>query len=374
MNKKIKALILVLVLVVAISLAVVFGLILTKSKKDNSGTGEKLAIVPTMQDEISSDSAWCGAFQLIWNDLKNEIAGKDIDFGEKNQMLDNLNQESYTSDMISDEYYYKKYGKKSIELKEEIEKAIHEKFGQGSDILNNIDWNQNPNYDDEYFLYVMLYRKFEFRHAFEKLDNGKFGKYKDVEYFGIKGNEETLGNQINVLYYKSKNDFAIEIETKSNDVVMLCKNPQGDNFQTIYNNMINEATKYRGDRSFNEDYDKFKAPYINIDEIKEYKELENKEFGTSETGLAQGKTGTITNAIQTIKFKMDENGGEVKSEAGILSGITGSALGTFREPEPRIFYVDDTFALFLREEDNENPYFALKIEDITKFQESKEIT
>ena len=34
----------------------------------------------------------------------------------------------------------------------------------------------------------------------------------------------------------------------------------------------------------------------------------------------------------------------------------------------REFAIDNTFAIFLKEEGKDNPYFAAKIEDITKFQ------
>ena len=36
--------------------------------------------------------------------------------------------------------------------------------------------------------------------------------------------------------------------------------------------------------------------------------------------------------------------------------------------EIREFAIDDTFAIFLKEESKDNPYFAGKISDITKFQ------
>ena len=36
--------------------------------------------------------------------------------------------------------------------------------------------------------------------------------------------------------------------------------------------------------------------------------------------------------------------------------------------EVREFAIDDTFAIFLKEKGKENPYFAGKISDITKFQ------
>ena len=39
-----------------------------------------------------------------------------------------------------------------------------------------------------------------------------------------------------------------------------------------------------------------------------------------------------------------------------------------KKQEPRYFYVDDTFTIFLREKGKSKPYFAGRVEDITKFQ------
>ena len=74
----------------------------------------------------------------------------------------------------------------------------------------------------------------------------------------------------------------------------------------------------------------------------------------------------IQKAIQTIKFSLDEKGGEIKSEAAIDIPI---GIGSKpKKDEPRYFYVDDTFAIFLREKGKSKPYFAGRIDDITKFQ------
>ena len=35
----------------------------------------------------------------------------------------------------------------------------------------------------------------------------------------------------------------------------------------------------------------------------------------------------------------------------------------------RYFNVDNTFALFIKEENKDVPYFALKVDDITKYQQ-----
>ena len=57
-----------------------------------------------MYDEISNDVAWSPTFELIWNDLKNEIVKQDIVFEEKNKIVDNPNKEYFQENMINSNY------------------------------------------------------------------------------------------------------------------------------------------------------------------------------------------------------------------------------------------------------------------------------
>lgn len=327
---------------------------------------EGVSVVPTMQDKISADSSWCCTFQLVWNDMKNEIVGQDVVFTPQEEMAENLNKEEFTEDMISDEYYYKKYGIMTLSLKEEIENAIKEKFNQESDILDDLNWNEAETENEtssitNYLFYTMLYRKFEFLYKFDKLENEDFGEYKNVEYFGINSSTDNeVGDQIDVLYYNSQDDFAVVLNTKTDDEVIFCKNPDGETFKQIYDNMNQKASNYIGDTNFN-DMDEFKAPRLDFDIKREYTELEGKLFKTID-GEAQ-----IGKALQTIKLSLDENGGEIKSEAAIVLKESLAAEPAAEE-EPRYFYVDDTFVIFLKEKGKDAPYFAARVDDITKFQ------
>ena len=328
-----------------------------------------LTVVPTMLDKITADSSWCGSFQLVWNDMKNEVVKQDIVFDPQEEMAANLNMEQFTDKMISKEYYYKKYGLKTLELKDEIERGIKSKFNHTSNIMGNFDWSDkglnDPNdpFLDRYFFYAMLYRKFEYLTEFDKLDKGKFGsKHDGIEYFGIDRNTSRLAkNQITVLYYNSKDDFAIEIHTKSNDVVIFCKNPQGGNFKEIYDNMNRKSKEYTGDKYF-KNIDEFKAPNLAFNVIREYTELQGKRFKTAYKEDEDWE-GEITQAIQTIKFSLNEIGGEIISEVAINIMVAQAAI-----VKPRFFHVDDTFAIFLKENGQPLPYFAGKITDISKFQ------
>ncbi len=312
----------------------------------------------TLEDEIENDTIWCGTFQLIWNDLKNNLAKQDIVFKPQLKVVENLNKETFTTDDLSEEYFYKKVGTPSIELKEEIEKAIKEKFNETSDILDDFEWEKrNPK---DYFLYAMLKKEFQFEKAFEKLENGKFGNNENVKYFGIKKSSESdeLRKQVDVLFYNSKDDFAIKLKTKQEDEVILYKNPKGNTFNEIYKNIEKQKSQYKGQTNLQEG-ELLKVPNIKLKEKTEFTEIENKSFYFS-----NGDSYRIEKALQTIEFELDRTGGKIKSEAGMMvQNASVIMIDKIRE-----FSVDDTFAIFLKEEGKDTPYFAGLISDITKFQ------
>lgn len=321
------------------------------------GTGN-LATALTLEDEIENDTIWCGTFGLIWNDLKNDLAKQDIVFTPQLEVIDNLNKETFTVNDLSEKYYYKKVGTPSLQLKEEIEKTIKEKFNETSDILDDFEWeNRDPK---DYFLYAMLKKNFEFEKAFEEFENGKFGNYENVKYFGIKENSESdeLRKQVEVLYYNSKDDFAIKLKTKQEDEVVLCKNPKGNTFNEIYQNIEGQKNIYKGNKNLQEG-ELLKVPNIKLKEKTEFTEIQNKSFYFS-----NGDEYKIEKALQTIEFELDKTGGKIKSEAGMMVKNTSEIM----LDEIREFTIDDTFAIFLVEQGKEKPYFAGKISDISKVQ------
>ena len=314
-------------------------------------------VVPTLSDKIGNDTSWCPTFQIIWNDFKNEIVGEDIKFDQQLDILDNLNKGEFTTNDISDGYYYKVYGRKNLELKNKIESAIKEKFNQESDILDKFDWSPDKldsgkDIIDRYFLYSMLYREFKFNKKFDTFNN-KFKDKENIKYFGIVRDNDIIRDQIKVYYYNDDEDFAIKLLTKNSDEIIIIKNPKGNTFDEIYKNILNKkVTNFRSN-------DNFMMPVIDFNVLREYSELENKEI------ITFYGTYTIDKAIQSIKFSLDEKGGKVKSEAGMDVKFETAVS----EDNSRNFYVNDTFALFLKESNKDKPYFALRVDDISKFQQ-----
>lgn len=367
MKKKI--LIIIVILLVLILGIFVYSRIQTSNKTTNPSkkggsislsSTEGIATALTLEDEITSDTIWCGTFQLIWNDLKNDLAKQDIVFYDYPdlQIVKNLNKETFKTTDIDEKYYYKKVGTPSIALKEEIEKAIKDKFNEKSDILDDFEWEDREPKD--YFLYAMLKKEFKFKKEFEELENGKFGNFSNVKYFGINKNSESaeLRNQVQVLFYNSKDDFAIKLKTKQEDEVILYKNPKEKSFNEIYKNIKTSESNYKGNKNI-EEGELLKIPNIKLKEKTEFKEIENKSFTFS-----NGDPYKIEKALQTIEFELDKTGGKIKSEAGMMANYESAMM----VDEIREFAIDDTFAIFLKEEGKENPYFAGVISDITKFQ------
>lgn len=325
------------------------------NKKDKTSNNTDINVALTMDDKIENNTVWCGTFQLIWNDLKNDFAKQDIEFTPQLEVVKNLNKGQFNTSKISDNSYYKAQGIPTEKLKAEIEKGIKDKFNETSDILDGFDFDGNP---DKYLLYAMLKKEFKFNKQFEELENGQFGAYENVKYFGTKeNNSEELREQIQVLYYKSRDEFAVKLLTKQNDEIIIAKGIDKDTFNETYKEIQDKQNSYDGEKEFLKT-DTLKIPNIDFKTEKEFKELENKPFKISD-----GNSYIIEKAIQTIQFELDKTGGKIKSEAGM--GIAKTAL--IRE-EPRDFSVDNTFTIFLKENDKDMPYFAAKIENINQFQ------
>lgn len=352
----------ILAIILVLTIAGIFIKYSNLYDRKDTVNNENINVVTSLEDKIGDNTVWCGTFNLIWNDLKNDIAKQDIKFASNSVTVDNLNKGTFTTNALSESSYYKTYGTPTLELKAEIEKAIKEKFNETSDILDSFRWEGHT--EEDYFLYSMLKKDFEYEKEFEKLENGTFGKYTNVKFFGINGRTKNeVREQVAVLYYNSEDDFAFKIDTKGNDEIIVTVRNKEDNFLDMYNSIIKEHEKYEGGNNFRNN-DTLKMPYISFDLKEEITEVENKPFY-----LSNGKEYIIEKALQTIQFDLDEKGGRIKSEAGMMVNKATS----IRPQEPRRLNVDQPFTIFLIEEGKSLPYFAAKITDISSVQGGVEV-
>ena len=332
----------------------------------------KAHIVSSLLDKINADTMWCWTFQIVWNEMLDHIE-TDVVFDPQLQEVENLNKRIFTKEELSEDSYYVKSALMTKQLKSEIKKWLKDKFDEKSDIIDQLNWNSVPETEEgyiwkdtkTYLFYTMLKKVFKFAKAFDKLDPEPFDdKYENIKYFWIKGSSSSsLYSQVDVLYYNSEDDFAVSLETNEWENVILSRWTNKDSFMNTYNAIIEKTKSYKWKRNFWK-YDYLKVPNLSLNELRTYEEFTDKPFYA-----ANGDECKITEALQTIKFDLDEKGWKIKSEAAIVMYESNSIADiSFEKPDYRYFYFNRPFMIFLQESNKELPYFAAQISDITLFQ------
>lgn len=282
------------------------------------------------------------------------MPNKTVEFEDGNSMLvDELNKKTFTKDMLSKDDYYIKVGQTSPKLKEEIKNELTQKFNiNTSNVLDEIDFENDTNAIMGYTVYSMLMKNFEFLVPFDKLGGLRFNDSEGyVEYFGINNaSDESLNQNVEVLFYNNQNDFAVKMKTKENEELILYMNDTYTSFNDMYNEIEEKSEKYLGDKTFNQS-DELKVPYINVDTIINYDELCGKIIKDTDQMY-------ISNAIQNVKFILNEKGGNLVSEAAVVSEYNSLAENA------RFFNFTKPFVLFMKEENKSKPYFSLKVDNV----------
>lgn len=314
-------------------------------------------VQPTMATRTSAqDRVWVGAFQLVWNDFMDKIVHNYVRFreGTPTSVIE-LNKQDFTVEDISESSYYKYAGKVKKNTKKQISRALRRKLKESSDMLDKLDLTAR---NDMFIIYAMLKKDFEFVKSFDKLGRSAFGNGVMAEYFGI-GPESNniLGQGVEVLFYNDPSDYAVKLATCGEDEIYLYKNSSNKQFNYIYIDMLKKQKMFKGNTYFKK-VDELKVPNISFFEEKTFDELINRRI--------MGTNLVINQAMESIKFDMNNKGVKLKSEAGLTAEVT--SLLPPEELVPRLFYFDNTFVIFIKEKNKNKPYFALRVNDITKFQ------
>lgn len=235
------------------------------------------------------------------------------------------------------------------ELKEKIQKEVYEKFKiDNTQTLEKMNFNLTPGYT----IYTMLVKNFHFMHPFEQLQSEAFKQSEQkVKYFGISKNSDVEAREnVEILFYHSKEEFAIQLNTVENEEIILYKTKENKTFPEYQKRIEEETKKYEGKRKMQKE-EELKIPYMNVDTAVNYEELCGKEIKRKEGGY-------IVVALQTVKFSLDETGGGVISE-GVIQEVRKSE--DINQAEERQFDFNDNFILFLKEKDKQKPYLAFKV-------------
>ncbi len=198
----------------------------------------------------------------------------------------------------------------------------------------------------------MLKKEFNYLEKFSELQDDVFGNSEEkVKYFGIDATtSKDASKNVEVLFYNSNENFAIKLNTKENEEIILYKTTGiNKSFEENYKEVQDFENKYSGERILQK-VDILKIPYINVDDVINYDELCGR--------VIKGTNTYISQALQTVKFNLNNIGGNVKSES-VISGTYGSTQENGRE-----FILNSDFILYLKEQSKDKPYFALRVNNI----------
>lgn len=331
-----------------ISLALLFGIV---TGFMNAANAETIEVLPTMQTQSTAPNRiWVGTFQVVWNEAIDNVVHKPIKFADYDSIIaKQLNKKEFKKTNISENAYYTKTGIVSPDLKSEIEKGIKAKFNETSDILDSFDFSYQP---DKIFIYAMLKKDFKFLEAFDKLSDGVFGKnFTPVAYFGInEDSKHKLSKNVNVLFYNSREDFAVKLFTKGKDEVILYRTNEDTTFDKYFENVNKKAKRYEGNKKFEKD-DKLTVPDIKLYQETSFKDVEGHQI--------KGTNFKIDKTIETVDFRMNNEGVKLKSEAAIMMKCMSLPIERGRN-----FMFTDNFVLFLIEKGQKTPYYAMRVNDV----------
>lgn len=308
-------------------------------------------VTPHLEEPIdgTKNVLWCATFQLAWNELC-DLAGGDIHMADEPPMVAALNKRAATEADLDPNSFVAMAGIVGEGILERIREALAERFhGTAEPQLVPAEGSLPP---DWWVAYAYLLKHLPFESAFTRFDRPLRFAGKSVAQFGILGyspgeaDKEAMARQVDVLSYASEDDFVIELKTRSTeDRLILAKvTPAATLAETV------EAVRGRiqgAAASKIEQSDILAIPVFDFSVLREYSELYRRGIVAKDPRVH----GTdIWLALQRIRFRLDETGAVLESEALLLGAAAES---------PRFLIFNKPFLVLLERRGASGPYFAL---------------
>ena len=318
MNNVAKVLLVILCTTLLLSGIVYAGVLIYKNLNKN----HNVTFNPTYQstlDEHTVNNLWIGTLDLAWKDLEEKVGGR-IELEENIDIANELNNSSFSKEMLDENDY-------TINVTRTVTNGY------------NIETKLNKNLN---FLYSFDNFNNDYNYTFGKDGNDY------IKYFGINNaSKEELNQNVEVLFYNGNNDFAVLLNTKEGDEIILYRTDENKSFNEYYEDIKNKKDNYNGSTTFEEN-DELLVPYVNVNGTVAYNELVDKIIRNT-NGMY------ISNVIQDVNFNLNESGCNMQSHATMTTEYL--SVGS------RYFWFRDTFIIFMKEGNSNMPYFALKVDN-----------
>lgn len=318
---------------------------------------QRTVIVPTLDTPMpdGKNVIWCASFQLAWNKLKNDVIKEPVQLDENQEVATRLNNAAVSETDLPDGASYSAAGFDSDGIADKIRRDMERQFPGTPVTLPE----QSPRGVTAYG-YLRTNVKFT-RPFFEHEKGFHFSDKGHIGGFGRSQEHESgrreLDEQVDVLYIKYEGR-AYDTPVKA-CAVDLCKNsepnqivaarlPRGVSLAdtlAAHQKLANSEPEPFEDRRFHGD--ELRVPNMRWKIKHDFKELLGRAL------LNEAYRGLdIDVAFQEIEFSLDRSGAKLSSQAAIhLKG------------EPREFYFDRPFLLYVKKRDSEHPFFVMWVDN-----------
>jgi len=320
--------------------------------KANANDLRTTIVSPHLEVEIAhgKNILWCASFQIAWNELC-ALAGEDIRIGGDPPAVAILNKKAAKKSDIDEAACLAMADWTKDGIVERIRKALDVRF-QGAARPQLLD-----DIPPGFVAYAYLWKSLPFEWAFKRLDRPLSFRGKEVAAFGFDEDfshsrrHDRVARQVKILQHPFENEareIIIEIETRSDqDRLILAKVKPSPTLEATVRDVIARAAKPDPRRL--DTNGTFIAPILDFEIIRSYREV----CGTvvSENPKINGHPLDI--AEQIVRFKLDEKGAVLKSEAVLAEPAKAMDVLIFDAP----------YLVLLIRAGASVPYFALWVDN-----------
>lgn len=350
LKKYIKFIIILILLVSVYSLRDKIALYFDVVNIIDSETNSLTLIAPVLETNIDPDKnlVYCSTAQMAWNCLHNNIIKETIEIENQPWYVEKLNQHVNLPPQISQDAYVANAGFGN-NIIEKIKEELIKKFKIIPQAISFPKIN-----DNDIFAFSYLNKTLDFKEKYgtfysTMIFNNKSIKVRAFGFENLTNPESTeLIKQIKILY--ANNGFIIElITTSENDNIIISTIKPADNLLNTYqkiNALINDPENSFKKKNGSVSIKTLKIPKINFEIKKQYKELCGKNFKNSKF-----KEFNVVEALQYIKFKLNERGARIESY--FYEALTGDGSCEL--------IINGPFTLFIKDKNSTYPYFMAYI-------------
>lgn len=323
----------------------------------DSSSLKDIAVLATLDAPIPAgkSAVWCGSFGIAWSRLAKDVVKGPPRIRGAEELCGRLNAAAVGENDLPPGSFYAAAGWITDGIAERIRKDMAASFPA----VPPPDLG-GPDTAAVAYAYLEASVKFDIR-FFDNREPLVFkdsvGKETKVKAFGIRkedaSKEHRLREQVDVLF-ADPGEFVIDPCRSTPIQIVLARVPaKGALSETLSYVEGKVAERHSGDLGME---DILLVPDIAFRLLHRFRELEGPDKGFLNAGM---EAYWIEKAFQSILFRLDKSGAELKSEAIIAA--PAAAKPSPRE-QPREFLFDRPFLVYLKKRGGGKPFFSLWID------------